>query len=155
MADTTAVETTTVQELVRQFDEAWNAHDADALADLHHPDAETVNRFGKYLVGDKQHRTQFQWLHAGPFSTTESPAQNVVSVRFVRPDVAIMHTTWRTPELHVEGERIAPEDMVVSYLVTKEAGRWGFAAVDLHNVASALGQEASLPDRGSSPLASS
>lgn len=140
-------EETKILGLLRQWDRAWNAHDPDALTKLHHPDAETVNRFGKYVVGDAQHRAQFQWLHTGPFRGTESPDQEIVSVRFVRPDVAVVHTTWGTPELRVGGERIEPEDMVVSYLVTKEAGRWRFAAVDLHNVTSALGQQASRPGR--------
>jgi hypothetical protein len=36
--------------------------------------------------------------------------------------------------------------MVVTFLITKEAGHWGFAAVDLHNIQSALGQEARLAD---------
>jgi uncharacterized protein (TIGR02246 family) len=134
-----------ILKLVGEWDRAWNAHDPEALTDLHHPDAETVNRFGKYVVGHSQHRAQFRWLHTGPFNSTESPAQKVASVRFVRPDVAVVHTTWGTPELHVDGERVAPEDMVVSYLVTKEGGQWKFAAVDLHNVTSALGQPATLP----------
>lgn len=136
-----------IRGLLSRWDRAWNAHDADALADLHHPDAETVNRFGKYVVGDAQHRSQFRWLHGGPFRDRASPAQEVVSVRFVRPDVALVHTTWGTPELQFEGARISGEDMVVSYLVTKEAGHWRFAAVDLHNVTSALGQQATLPGR--------
>jgi hypothetical protein len=68
-----------------------------------------------------------------------------VSCRFIRPDVALVHTTWGTPELLLGGERIPAEDMVVTYLVTNEDGRWALAAIDLHNVQSALGQEAQLP----------
>jgi uncharacterized protein (TIGR02246 family) len=138
---------TEIATLLRQWDRAWNAHDPDALADLHHPDAETVNRFGKYVAGDAQHRVQFRWLHTGPFRGTKSPAQQVVSVRFVRPDVAVVHTTWGTPELDVDGDRIGAEDMVVTYLVTKESEQWKFAAVDLHNVTSALGQQATMLGR--------
>jgi uncharacterized protein (TIGR02246 family) len=141
------VDETEIRDLVKQWDRAWNAHDPDALTELHHPDAETVNRFGKYVVGDAQHRIQFRWLHTGPFQGTKSPSQEVVSVRFVRPDVAVVHTSWGTPELHLDGERIGAEDLVVSYLVTKEKGRWKFAAVDLHNVTSALGQKATLSGR--------
>jgi uncharacterized protein (TIGR02246 family) len=138
---------TDIRDLLTQWDRAWNAHDPDALTALHHPDAETVNRFGRYVVGEAQHRSQFRWLHTGPFRGTESPAQQVVSVRFVRPDVAVVHTMWGTPELDLDGERIGAEDMVVSYLVTREGGHWKFAAVDLHNVTSALGQKATLPGR--------
>ena len=130
-----------VRDLIAQWDAAWNRHDPDALTALHHPDAETVNRFGRYLVGEDEHRIQFDWLHSGPFSGTESPAQKVVSLRFLREDVALIHTVWGTPELDLNGENIPAEDMVVSYLVTKEQGRWGLAAVDLHNIQAALGQE--------------
>lgn len=37
------------------------------------------------------------------------------------------------------------EDMVVSYVITKEDDGWPIASVDIHNVQSALGQDAKLP----------
>jgi uncharacterized protein (TIGR02246 family) len=134
-----------IRDLIAQWDSAWNRHDAQALTALHHEQAETVNRFGRYLVGREQHLQQFTWLHAGPFRDAQSPAQQIVSWRFIRPDIALVHTTWGTPELILGGERIPAEDMVVSYLMTKEDGRWSLAAIDLHNVQSALGQEAQVP----------
>jgi len=130
-----------VRDLIVQWDAAWNRHDPDALTALHHPGAETVNRFGRYLAGQDEHRRQFGWLHSGPFSGVRSPAQQVVSLRFIRPDVALLHTTWGTPELAHDGAPVPAEDMVVSYLATKEQGRWALAAVDLHNVQAALGQD--------------
>jgi len=138
-----------VRDLIAQWDAAWNRHDPDSLTALHHPAAETVNRFGRYLAGQEEHREQFGWLHSGPFSRAQSPAQKVVSLRFIRQDVALMHTTWGTPELDLDGATVPAEDMVVSYLITKERGRWAVAAVDLHNVQSALGQEKQLLNRSS------
>ena len=138
-----------VRDLIAQWDAAWNRHDPDSLTALHHPDAETVNRFGRYLAGQEEHREQFGWLHSGPFSRAQSPAQKVVSLRFIRQDVALMHTTWGTPELDLDGATVPAEDMVVRYLIPKERGRWAVAAVDLHNVQSALGQEKQLLNRSS------
>lgn len=136
-----------VRDVIARWDAAWNRHDPEGLTALHHVDAETVNRFGRYQRGQQEHRTQFQWLHSGPFGGSQSPKQRVVGMRFIRPDVALVHTTWGTPELDLGGgERVPPEDMVVTYVITKEADRWGIAAVDLHNVQSALGQEARFPD---------
>jgi uncharacterized protein (TIGR02246 family) len=136
-----------VRGLIAQWDAAWNRHDPDALTALHHSDAETVNRFGRYLSGQDEHRKQFGWLHSGPFRQVQSPPQQVISLRFIRPDVAVTHTTWGTPELDVNGALVPAKDMVVSYLVTKEQGRWALAAVDLHNVQAALGQEKQLLER--------
>ena len=69
-----------IQGLLSRGDRAWNAHDPGALADLHHPDAETVNRFGKYVVGDAQHRRRFRF-HTELFRGMESPARELVSLR--------------------------------------------------------------------------
>ena len=55
-------------------------------------DAETVNRFAQMVFGEAEHRKQLHWLHSGPFRGTESPSQNVVALRFLRPDVALVHT---------------------------------------------------------------
>lgn len=130
-----------IRNLIRRWDTAWNRHDAEALTALHHPDAETVNRFGRYLAGHDEHREQFEWLHSGPFRGSRSPAQTIVGLRFIRPDVALVHATWGTPELDIGGQRLRAEDMVVSYLITREDGHWAIAAVDLHNVQSGLGQQ--------------
>jgi uncharacterized protein (TIGR02246 family) len=137
-----------VRSLIEQWDAAWNRHDAGALTALHHPDAQTVNRFAQMLVGEAEHRKQLQWLHEGPFRGTESPPQKVVALRFVRPDVALVHTRWGTPELEINGASIPAEQMVVSYVATKEDGRWGFAAVDLHNVPAGPGNDTRLPTEG-------
>jgi uncharacterized protein (TIGR02246 family) len=134
-----------IRGLIGQFDEAWNRHDAKALAALHAETAETVNRFGMYIRGRAEHEEQFAWLHGGPFKGSRSALQSVFSIRFIRPDVAQAHTTWETPQLNVGGQTIPREDMVVSYLVVKGSEGWRFEALDLHNVESALGQTPSLP----------
>jgi uncharacterized protein (TIGR02246 family) len=139
-----------VRAVIEQWDEAWSHHDADALAELHHPDAETFNRFGQYLHGREEHQQQLRWLHTGPFKASQSPPQKVVGLRWIRPDVAVVHTAWATPELHLEGWRIPAEDMVVTYLVTNEGGHWGLASVDLHNVTAAGRPDTRLPETGAS-----
>ena len=139
-----------VHALIEQWDEAWKQHDADALADLHHPDAETVNRFGQYVHGREEHRQRLRWLHTGPFKGSQSLPQKVVGLRWIRPDVALLHTTWATPELHLDGHRLPAEDMVVTYLVTNEGGHWGLASVDLHNVPLSHGPDTRLPEKGAS-----
>ncbi len=134
-----------IRGLIGQFDEAWNRHDSRALAALHSETAETVNRFGMYIHGRAEHEEQFAWLHTGPFKDARSALQKVFSLRFIRPDVAQVHTIWETPELIVEGQTIPREDMVVSHLVVKGSEGWRFEALDLHNVEAALGQAPSLP----------
>jgi uncharacterized protein (TIGR02246 family) len=81
--------------VIEQWDEAWSHQDADALAELHHPDAETVNRFGQYLHGREEHQQQLRWLHTGPFRASQSPPQKVVGLRWIRPDVALVQRSGR------------------------------------------------------------
>lgn len=38
-----------VHAVIATWDKAWNAHDVRALVDLHDDDAQTVNRFGRFL----------------------------------------------------------------------------------------------------------
>ena len=130
---------TAVRSVIARWDEAWNRHDAAGLTMLHQPDAQTVNRFGDFLEGRERHREQFLWLHTGPFGNAESPQQEVLSLRFLRPDVALVHTRWGTPALEIEGQSIPAGEMVVSYVITKEDEEWTVAAVDLHNVESPSG----------------
>jgi uncharacterized protein (TIGR02246 family) len=125
---------TAIRGVISRFDEAWNRHDTAGLTMLHQPEAETVNRFGDFLQGRDRHMEQFTWLHTGPFGNAQSPEQEVLGVRFLRPDVALVHTRWGTPELAIEGQKVPAEEMVVSYVMTKESGEWSLASVDLHNV---------------------
>jgi hypothetical protein len=60
-------------------------------SDLHHPDAETVDRFGNYLVDDTQYCTQFRWLHGGP-SGDLLYGKECEPVRFVRPDMYVFRS---------------------------------------------------------------
>jgi len=57
-----------IRDLIAQWDSAWNRHDAEALTALHHEQAETVNRFGRYLVGREQHLQQFTLAARRPVS---------------------------------------------------------------------------------------
>ncbi len=142
---------TAIREVIALWDAAWNSHDATALANLHQQEAETVNRFGSFLQGRERHEEQFIWLHSGPFAKRQSPAQEVLNLRFLRPDVALVHTSWGTPVLEIEGQKTPAEEMIVSYVLTKESGDWSIAAVDLHNIDSPAGLTA-MPKTRSGPL---
>lgn len=123
-----------VRDVIARWDKAWNTHDVKALVELHGDDAETVNRFGRHLKGRSEHEKQFTSIHQGPFKNAQAAPQKVFSVRFVRPDVAVVRTIWETPELSFNGRNMPREDMIVSYLMAKEGGKWVIVGVDLHNV---------------------
>lgn len=74
-----------------------------------------------------------------------SNSQKIFSLRFLRPDIAIVRSIWETPTLTIDGRTIPHEDMIVTYMMSKEESTWVIVSVDLHNVASELGQSTQLP----------
>jgi uncharacterized protein (TIGR02246 family) len=126
-----------VRDIIAQFDKAWNNHDGKALAELYAETSSTVNRHGVYypLGGRAEQEQQYTKHHGakGPFKDSRSAPQKIFELRFIRPDLALvrtMRTIWETPEM-------TREDMIVSYLMTKNAGKWSITSADLHNVGGA------------------
>ena len=139
-ADTSKDEAT-VREIIAQFDKAWNNHDGKALAELYGEISSTVNRHGVYypLGGRAEQEHEYTKHHGtkGPFKDSRSAPQKIFELRFISRNVALvrtMRTIWETPEM-------PREDMIVSYLITRNGGKWSITSADLHNVGGAAGCE--------------
>src|SRR5262249_32535276 len=122
-----------IRAIIAQFDKAWNDHDGKALAALYGEISSTVNRHGVYypLGGRAEQEREYTKHHGatGRFQDSRSAPQKIFELRFIRPDVALvrtMRTIWETPAM-------PREDMIVTYLLTKHAGKWSITSVDLHN----------------------
>jgi uncharacterized protein (TIGR02246 family) len=84
------------------FEATWNAHDMKAFAELLTSDADFVVINGKHLHGrdaiyqhhDELHRTTLR---------NRVGQNHIEDIRFIRPEVAIMHVTF-------EGRSASPED---------------------------------------------
>jgi len=116
-ADQTADEAA-IRKSAASYMEAFNKHDAKALADLWSPDAVYLNRStGEEVVGREAISEQFTTL----FKTqpTVKLEVNVTSVQFVSPNVAIERGTAKFFSPNAE-----PDEIEYSAVDVKRDGKW-------------------------------
>jgi uncharacterized protein (TIGR02246 family) len=113
-----------VRQLPAAFAAAWAKHDGHELAKLMSEDVDFVNVGGDWLHG----RADFELYHArllsGRFKeSTITPLE--ISVRFLRPDLAAIHWSWR-----IQGDRNEdltprpPRFGLFTMIVEKRGGVW-------------------------------
>jgi uncharacterized protein (TIGR02246 family) len=114
-----------VRRIVRQVQDAWNAHDGKAFAAPFATDADYVVVNGMYAKG----RDEIERGHTGIFTTIYKDSRNVAtikSVRFLRPDVAVAHVEWNL-EFKMNGET-QKGHAINTMVMTKDGGKWNIAA---------------------------
>ena len=114
-----------VREIVKQVEDAWNAHDGKAFAAPFAADADYVIVNGMNIKG----RDVIEKGHIGIFTTIYKDSRNaatIKSVRFLRPDVAVVHVEWNL-EFRAGGETQKGHAMN-TMIMTKEGGKWSIAA---------------------------
>jgi len=113
----------------RAFQEAWNAHDMAAFADLFQPDSTFVNRFATFTRG----AAAIVELHRGVHETVyrDSTLQNeLIDAEEVAPGVAIVHFWSRlaTGAAHPAGPHQV--DTLLLAVVTERDGAWRIQAAE-------------------------
>src|SRR5215469_13244283 len=81
-----------VKKVILDFADAWNHHDAKAMADLHTEDVNFINIFGQWWNGRKEVEEALGRGHSAPFAKSKM-LLNVEQVRFLAPAVAVVHGT--------------------------------------------------------------
>jgi uncharacterized protein (TIGR02246 family) len=101
---------------------AWNKHDAATLDQSFVEDCDFVNVFGEWISGrDKLVKTHAA-LFTGPFRESYKHF-TVEKIRFVRPDVAIVHVRGRNTD-H-DGKLLEGDLGTIAVLVmVKDRGKW-------------------------------
>jgi uncharacterized protein (TIGR02246 family) len=124
MADT-ANDEQAVRKVLASFDEAFNRHDADAVAALFTDDAEFINVSGMWWRGKAGIRRGTAFVLANIFQNTTLQTDSV-SVRFPTRDTAIAVVAQHTVGSFVlpDGTRIASRNNRLSYFLVKAGGRW-------------------------------
>jgi uncharacterized protein (TIGR02246 family) len=113
-----------VRRVVADFAEAINRGDARAFAALFAEDADFVVITGKYLKGRDEIVTYHAELFTGDFQDSHLEVTSV-SVRFLRPDVAVARVaTKRTENKGKEMRTSFP-----MFVLTKQSESWLIAAV--------------------------
>jgi uncharacterized protein (TIGR02246 family) len=115
-----------IREIELRFNAAWDRHDPDGMVESLVDDAQFVTVNGAWTKTRQEFRDLMRRLHgpSGPFrvSTREAPEMHV---RFLGPDVAVMHTRF-----HIRGDvDEAERTSIGTRVVRKLDGRWWTVAV--------------------------
>lgn len=117
------------------FQQAWNAHDADAVAELFVEDAHFVNVTGLWWSNKERIRAahRFGFDHIFGESTM---SVGRTEVRMLGPDHAVVHarvtvTGQRTPQGEIADDRRTVFSFVVARYTTETGTQW--KAVSAHN----------------------
>ena len=115
-----------IRDIELKFNEAWGRHDADSMVESLVDDAQFITVNGAWTKTRDGFRDLMVRLHGanGPFrsSTRVTPEMHV---RFLGPDVAVMHTRF-----HIYGDIDESERTSIgTRVVRKLDGRWWTVAV--------------------------
>jgi uncharacterized protein (TIGR02246 family) len=115
-------------ELIADYANAWNVHDAAALTLLFHEDGTFVNVVGTYSKGREEIRQLHAAIHASFYK--DSVLRSVVlDARELAPGVIVAHVSNE-----LEGDARAPGQTVrtlATYVIEQRAGSWKATAA--HN----------------------
>jgi uncharacterized protein (TIGR02246 family) len=119
---------TEIRALQQQQAAAWNAHDINASAALFTPDAEVVNVLGWHWRSRAELKQKLGRAFSSVFAHSRLTV-NDVSIKFLKPDVAVAHVTWTmigalSPT--GSGSNI-PERGIQTQVLVKHGGRWRIA----------------------------
>ena len=115
-----------IRKIELRFNDAWGRHDADGMVESLADDAQFVTVNGAWTKTRAEYLDLMGRLHGanGPFrsSTRETP---IMHVRFLAPDVAMMHS-----EFHIYGDiDESVRTGIGTRVVHKLNGRWRTVAV--------------------------
>jgi uncharacterized protein (TIGR02246 family) len=114
-----------IRQIVRQVEDGWNAHDGKAFAAPFAADADYVVVNGVNIKG----REGIEKGHTAIFTTIYKDSRNaatIKSIRFLRPDVAVVHIEWNL-EFKAGGETRKAR-AINTMVMTKDGGSWTIAA---------------------------
>lgn len=107
----------------------WNKHDAQAMASHWAADGDVINPWGKWAIGRGNVQKLFnQEVQSGWFNKSISE-QDIDSIRFVSPDVAIIDVSATvTGTFNIQGRESGPLAHHVLYVAVKKDGKWQLTA---------------------------
>lgn len=117
-----------IEALEQEQAAAWSAHDAARYARLFTEDTDVVNVLGWHWKGRAELERKLTRAFALVFARSQLRVHDV-SVRLLRPDVAIAHVPWTmTGALSPTGGATPPQQGLQTQALVKRGGRWRIAA---------------------------
>jgi len=128
----------TIRTILQEEVATWNRGDADGYSRHVAADITFTNIQGMFYTGQKAFRDRHEEIFKGPFRGT-TLRQEIVSLRFVRPDVAIVDAlTWVSgfsqsgppPDTHTDAKARLRTRLL--QVLVKDGGEWKISVY--HNV---------------------
>lgn len=123
---TTAADEAAVRALYQQMRDAWNVGSGEAFAAPFAEDGDLIGFDGTHLKGRKEIAPFHQRLFDTYLKGTRLVGQ-VTSVRFLSPDVALMHAIGGTV-MRGKSSPSPERDSIQTLVATKRGGEWRLAA---------------------------
>lgn len=129
---------TAIRNILQEEIETWNKGDGEGYSKRFAPDGTFTNIRGMFFTGHKAFLDRHVGIFKGPFRGTKLQ-QEVVSIQFVRPDVAIVETLTRVsgfppsglpPGTHLDAKGHLRTRLL--QVMVKNGGEWKIATY--HNV---------------------
>lgn len=131
-AETSARNEAAIKAVIAAFAEAWNAKDAKHLASLFAEDADFVDVMGHWFKG----RTEIEHAHAQALASFLSDNYITITdtqIKFLTPNVAVLHSTWETTgQKSPDGVHQIEDTGVWTAVTTCKENTWQIIA--FHNI---------------------
>ena len=123
--DSHPVDEAAIRENVRQMEAGWNEKSGSSFAQPFAEDADYVVINGRFVQGREAIKKEHQHIFNTVFRNTTLRLM-VKQIRFVRPDVAVVHVTGQRDTIENEKNLVAGAFMTL--VMTREKQGWRIAA---------------------------
>lgn len=124
VAADTATDEKAIRQVLKDYETLWNKHDMSTFGNLFTNDAEWVNVVGHVWRGKADIRKAHQAVHETNFKNRNMQLDNM-TVRFIRPDVAVSIVRWTLDGFEAPDGRHFPKGPNVATLIfVKQDGSW-------------------------------
>ena len=122
LQDSRAADEAALRENVKQLETGWNTKSGAVFAKPFAEDADYVVINGMYIKGRAVIATAHQQIFDTIYKDT-TIALTVKQIRFLRPDVAVVHVSG-----HRDSSTKESQDAMLTFVMTKEKHGWTIAA---------------------------
>ncbi len=137
-AQDNAADKAAIQSIIQEETNTWNKGDAEGYSKHFAKDGTFTNILGMFFTGQEEFEKRHEQIFTGMFRGT-TMKQNIISLKFVRPDVAIIETVTYTSGFSKAG---LPPGMLLDskgrlrtrllQVLVKEGNNWKI--ITYHNV---------------------
>src|SRR5258707_14956467 len=133
----TDADSAAIRQVVADFVDAFNHHDAHAWASFIAEDGDFTNVTGLYLHGRKDIEKRFTELFATRLKDSHRTA-TVRHVRFISPDIAFVDAEWElVGSKAADGSENPVRKGLFNFVMTRQNGHWTFAVFEESEFAAA------------------